>query len=329
MALLATSFDVSQPRGKAALALACAVGLVALSGASCPQIVRQYKLPIVRAQARAITLDELAMRVNENSSRIRALTATGATLSGPRFPSLQASIALERPRRFRLVAEKTGLSGTELDLGSNDELFWFWIKRSEPPALYYCRHEQFAASAARQVLPIEPEWLIEALGLVALDPAEVSYGPSPVGNGRLRVEVTQWRPSGSRRKVLVFDELDAAVLEEHVYDEQGALVATALLSRHQRDEASGALLPRQIEIQWPSTQFAMTIRLHNLQTNQISGDPSQLWAKPEYRGWANVDLAAPGLILPPMVGPSESPPLATEKGGQARFWNRPWGLFWR
>jgi hypothetical protein len=69
--------------------------------------------------------------------------------------------------------------------------------------------------------------------------------------------------------------------------------------------------------------------LHDLQTNQISGDPSQLWAKPEYRGWANVDLAAPGLILPPMVGPSESPPLATEKGGQARFWNRPWGLFRR
>jgi len=90
----------------------------------------------------------------------------------PGAPSVGADIAVERPRRLRLRA-RTQLLGPELDLGSNDELFWLWAARMPDSSVFYARHDQFTTSKARQVLAIEPAWLIEALGLVQIDPASV------------------------------------------------------------------------------------------------------------------------------------------------------------
>ena len=80
------------------------------------------------------------------------------------------------PKRFRLRAE-TGITGPELDLGSNDEVYWMWVKRADRPAVYWGRHDQFYQSAARDLLPVPPDWLIEALGVVQLDPTGQHEGP--------------------------------------------------------------------------------------------------------------------------------------------------------
>ena len=92
------------------------------------------------------TLAQVMDAVNVNSSRVRTLACNRATLNVQGFPTLWASVAFERPQRFRLRA-LTPLTGPELDLGSNDELFWLWLHREQPPTLFYCRHDQFAGSA--------------------------------------------------------------------------------------------------------------------------------------------------------------------------------------
>ncbi|MGC4006878.1 MAG: hypothetical protein QM811_28640 [Pirellulales bacterium] len=75
------------------------------------------------------------------------------------------------------LAQDTALTGAELDVGSNPQDYWLWVKRNEPKAFFYGRHDQYAQSQARQILPIEPEWLIEAFGLVTFDPAQPIEGP--------------------------------------------------------------------------------------------------------------------------------------------------------
>ena len=129
--------------------------------------MQQYTQPIPRALPPSPSLDQVVDIVNDNSARVQALSAPRATITAPGFPSLNANIAFQRPRSFRLIAQK--FIGPEVDLGSNDELLWFWIRRSQPPALFFCRHAQFGSSAARQIVPVEPEWLIEALGVVTFD----------------------------------------------------------------------------------------------------------------------------------------------------------------
>ena len=62
---------------------------------------------------------------------------------------LSGNIAAERPGRFRLTAG-TAVTGQEIDLGSNDELFWMWVRRNQPPAVYFCRHDNLrTATSAR------------------------------------------------------------------------------------------------------------------------------------------------------------------------------------
>src|SRR5262245_44001544 len=68
---------------------------------------------------------EAVSAVNANTQRVQSLQSQGATLSIPGAPSVNAEITIERPLRLRMRA-KTQLTGPELDLGSNDELFWLW-----------------------------------------------------------------------------------------------------------------------------------------------------------------------------------------------------------
>ena len=161
------------------LALALAT-LVAQGGCAWLRLVWQEPPPQVLPPGAG--LEQVIAAVNRNNSQIQALYSNSATLSGPGYPTLRAHIAFQRPRNFRLRAD-TGLTGPEVDLGSNDQLFWFWIKRNQPPAVYFCRHDQFPTSQARQMIPIDPNWLIEALGTLEIDPVAAAPG-SVSGQGQ-------------------------------------------------------------------------------------------------------------------------------------------------
>jgi hypothetical protein len=211
-------------------------------------------------------------------------------------PSLRTSIALDRPQRFRLQSHS--LRGPEVDLGSNDQLFWFWVRQAQPPHLYFCRHEQFATSPLRRQIPIEPAWLIEALGLVHFDPSLPHDGPYQVGAGRLRIQSPRHTLYGQLTKVTEIDESRAWVVAQHLYNERRELIASALASDHRRDAATDVTLPREIEIQWPASQLSMKVRVNQWQVNTLGPNAGSLWAVPEFPGWSPVDLANPGIALP-------------------------------
>jgi len=293
---------------KPALALAAVVTLVAASGASCPSFVNCYSPTTVRVLPTAPTLADVMTAVNDNSAKVTSLYTTDASIYVPGFPTLRASLAVDRPRKFRLRADTALSSGAEVDLGSNEDLFWFWIKRSEPPALYLCRHDQYAASAARRIVPVEPEWLIEALGVTTLDPALQHTSPVPVGQGRLRVETLLPSPNGDMKRVMIVDAARGWVLEQHLYDARQQPIAHATASGHTREPQFGVYLPRSVKIEWPATQFQMTIELRNVSVNQLAGDPAQLFTLPTYPGFNAVDLGDPSFRPPPAPGTLPSGP---------------------
>ena len=309
-------------RRTAARPLLALVALVALSGANCPQMVRQYAQPLPRALPQAPSLQQVIDVVNDNSGRVQSLYCTRGTVSTPGFPSLRLSLAFQRVKNFRLRAE-TGITGAEVDLGSNENEFWFWMRRAQPAVVYYCRHDRYATSAARQVIPVEPEWIVAALGVVTFDPAWQHQGPFPVGSGRVEIRSTQpasMSPDPVTR-ITVVDESRGIVLEQHLYNQSGQRLATAVLSKHQRDNASGVTLPRHIEITWPPTQFELHLDLTDLQINRLDASPQQLFTRPEYPGYKDVDLADVNLPpnLLPAVNPSggPTPPLQAPQGAPA------------
>ena len=204
---------------------------VGQAAASCPQFIQQYPAAGPRTLPKTATLSEIITVVNNNSSKIRSLYTTDATVSATLIPSLRANLALERPRRFRIRAE-TGLTGPEVDLGSNDRLFWLWVRRLQPPSIYYCTHQQFPVSRVHEMVPVEPDWLIEALGITGFDPAGQHSGPTPMRGGRLEIRTQVPRDGKLWTKATIVDAARGLVLEQHLYDQNGTRVATSITSQH-------------------------------------------------------------------------------------------------
>lgn len=301
-----SSFAISPPRSthtwavncprppKYGLLLLVTVGLFSLSGASCP---RGFTLYPSQAGPRVLPaspgLEQVLQAVNRNNSQIQQFSSSSATLSTPGYPSLRANIAYQRPRLFRLRGE-TGITGTEVDLGSNDELFWFWIKRNEPPAVYFCRHEQFPTCRARQMIPIDPSWLVEALGTSEIDPALPHQGPYPAKGNRLQIRTIRETADGPTTKITVIDANTAWVMEQHIYDAQGRLRASSVAEGYRRDPYSGLFVPTAIRVDCPPAQFSMRLDLGNAQVNRLQATP-EMWSMPNYPGTPLVDLCDPSL----------------------------------
>jgi hypothetical protein len=267
--------------------------LMVSSGASCPrsrQIVNDYAPVVLTPEA---TLEDVIRVVNANSARIRQVQSSGATLTVDGMPPLEASYALERPHLFRLRAE-TRLTGPELDVGSNDSVYWIWIKRSDQPAIYWGRHEEFYQSAARNVLPMPPEWLIEALGVVELDPTGQHEGPFRQRPGQLEVRTSTPTPGGPLTKVTVVDDARGWVLEQHLFDAAQQPLASAFAAGFQFDQVNGVSLPRVVDIRLPPTRMNLRLETQQHRVNQLVGDPAQLWTMPQINGAPLVNLNSPG-----------------------------------
>jgi hypothetical protein len=250
---------------------------------------------------------ELVQKINANSQPIRSLQTAGARLSVPGAPTLRANMMLERPLRFRLVAD-TSLTGTELDIGSNDEFFWMWAKRNNPPAVFYGRHDQFAQTNAGHILPVKPTWLAQAMGVVYLDPNGQHEGPYPVQPNKLELRSTVITEKGNQMHVTIVDNRTALVLEQHVYDSRGQRIATSVTSNHTYDPITNVSLPRHIEIQLPPAGLRFHIDVQAYSINQLAGNPAQLWNMPQDRG-QYIDLAGAALppVAPPVAPPSNPP----------------------
>jgi len=284
------------------IGLSVLLGLWVLCGASCPRR-RAAQPPVARVLPPNASLEQVIEVVNRNNLQVHDFQTTEARLSGRGFPSLRASLAFERPKRFRLRADSA--FGPELDLGSNDERFWFWVKRNRPPAIYYCRHDCFDDSPARQSIPIEPDWLIEALGITHFDPALPHQGPYALAADRLEIRTVRDTPAGPAIKATVVDANTGWVVEQRMYDPQGRLTASATAEGHRQDPLSGLVMPTVVKVHSPAEDFSMEVDLGPVQINRGLSASPELWTMPRYEGAALVDLCNPA-YGPQVPGPAAS-----------------------
>ncbi len=292
----------SRPTGNVsrAVALILVVTLAASSGAACPQALRGYQvgtMPLPRVLPQQPTLEQVMAAVHDNTMRVRSLTATQAVLVVPGVPRLSARVACEPPRRFRLQAQTT-LTGPELDIGSNDDLFWLWLRQHQPPIIAFCRHDKYAQSQARQLLPIRADWMPELLGLVNFRPEDAHDGPYPLPDGRIEVRSRIAADGEELFKSTILDGTTGLVAEQHLFTPAGTRVASVRTTKYRVDPASGAAIPHLVEISWPTSSIDFKLELSSITVNGASPDPTALWQMPAYPGYQPVDLAEQQLTPP-------------------------------
>ena len=244
------------------------------------------------------TVAEVISHLNANTSRLKAWRSTSASIrartDGGLPVTLSANIAVARPRQFRLRASLLG--SNEVDLGSNPERFWFWVRRSKQRHVISVGHADLPRVRDQLSLPFEPEWLIEALGVVPLNPDEWSVVSSRPGQHRLTLVAERRSPRGTRvRRQLVVDTCLGVVVEQSLFDDSSQLIARARLNGHRTDQDTGIVVPRRFELEWPEAGMSLMISLSDIEVNPTVVTEST-WQVPHALGAGTFDLATRQLL---------------------------------
>lgn len=243
-----------------------------------------------------------AQLINTLNARAKAIKQVNApvTVKIPGAPKIKGSLQVEFPKRMRLKAGVLGVSEMGVDAGSNEQQFWVWSKMAlpgSPAALYFANHAEYQNSQARSQIPLEPEQIINALGLVTLDPEGQHYGPFAEGKKHVRLYTIENVNGARQTRMLLINATTAAVEQTSVYDQNNQLVAYANALRFKNYKQYNISLPQKIEIhvaQPGQEDFVMKVDLGSFSVNSLFGDPNQMWAMPDARNVKRVNLGTLG-----------------------------------
>ncbi|TWU26972.1 hypothetical protein Pla52o_08280 [Novipirellula galeiformis] len=240
------------------------------------------------------SVEELATVMNRTSSiqQLSTNTATVEVLTMPNIPKLSATLSLQRERRFRLRASLPIVLGAGMDLGSNEDVFWFEVPEGMSKTLYYAEHEKYRQQLQRAILPVDPTWIMDALGLVQLDPSTVVAGPLKRADGKLEIRSVVQMPDGLYQRVYFLEAAAGYVTNQFLYSPDGRLIAQSTATNHRYYPEHQSALPHQVELHLTPTMgppLGMKISIGTYAVNQLlSGDP-QLFTMPQNASQA-VDL---------------------------------------
>lgn len=223
------------------------------------------------------TVKALVDYLNENASRVRSLRVDDLSVDatmGSQSIALQGRIFAEKPRNFRMKA--TFLGKDEVDIGSNGNEFWFWAQRNPEPYQYFCSYKDLNEGRVRMMpLPIQPEWVVETLGLGPYGPAD-RYKLEPDGPHTLRLVEKITSPQGlTVRKVIVMNRKEVNSPQPQVTafllldDRTGQEICSAHILSTKLDRATGAILPYKMDIRVPTQKMSMALKLDSVTVNGL------------------------------------------------------------
>jgi len=286
--------DRSQVHRRCRTSLAAACGCwVVLAAVGCTM-----SLPFARnndlgpALPENAGVEEVVRRVNANIEHLQAWRSSDLRISGRSLPvHLTGHIAVEGPRNFRLTAGALGMTD-EADFGSNSEWFWFWVRRGEPNYVFRARHDDMEHNdTLRQAIPFQPDWLIEALGVVPIDPKQVTR--MEAGETHQTVNLISELLSPSGQPVLKVTRValnHGVVLGHYLYDANRRLIAKADLAKHELDR--GVIMPHLISLEWPQAGLQINLELGQIEINPTSV-PARIWEVPNKEPlYASFDIGA-------------------------------------
>ncbi len=253
------------------------------------------------------TQSNLFATVNQRTSNVRQLQAEVSVAVSSVPAKLNGSLIVERPKRLRMKISPLGMDSLGADIGSNDQQFWVWVKSggiTNESMLMFANHSEYSNSQAASVLPIDPQWIFDALGLIEFNNYGNYEGPMVRDDGRLEVKVVESAAANAQISKLIFDAKTGVLVQKAIYDSQGTLVGFCDMTHHQYFPEVTMALPTQIKLTFrPGTKMesVANIGLSNLRINGLYVDEATAWQMPRPAGVRMVDLARTA-ITPQSLG---------------------------
>jgi len=242
---------------------------------------------------------ELLTEHNRNAEKVQSLEASPSISGSNRsrlFPGASGRLAFERPRNFRLQIS-AGFSEAA-DIGSNDEEFWFWFKDSPQKAVYYAKYDE--AGASPLAAGLQPDWIVEAMGLRVIPETESSRMTVAPGTSDPTAVVLTLREKTPRGveyvKEIVLAEATHRIREQRVYSAgKKALLAQAVVSGYD-DYAAGeavgkVFLPRKLQLRLSQDKTALDVTMSEVVVNQFNPARRQARFSEPQRNCARLNMA--------------------------------------
>lgn len=245
--------------------------------------------------------EDLVRYLNQESAKLGSIESRDLSIStriqGKWVPELNGWMVCDKPKNFRLMAKKFG---PQIDFGSNDQEFWFWVKEG-PPYLFHCSHQDFDRGV-EMPFPFQPDWVLEALGMAMYDPNQ-RYTIQPDAANRTFSLVQETELQGkSVQKITVFNDVYVAppkpqVIRHEVRDLQGQVISSATVSEVSSaiDPGTGQriIYPKVVKLTWPAEELSMEITLDEVVLNQgiNQSRAAGLFSRPNMNGIRAYDLA--------------------------------------
>jgi hypothetical protein len=284
------------------IALGAALALSLLSGCLPKNIInpdhtntKGRDIPDTKA-----TPESLVRYLNVNAQKVNSLKASlAADVSSPEGAiELGGNIACEKPRGFRMRANAFG--SPAVDLGSNNEEFWFWAKERRGAApLMFCSYRDLATGKVRVPFPFQPDMVLVALGMANYDPAAKGYTMKD-NKEKNTLELTldtKGLDGKPITRTVVFRRTEARpneaqVLSHILRDDKGKVICQADVLAIKEDTGSKAKVPTKVKITWPSAKASITLMLSYVEVNMLTKDQTAaLFTRMAIPGASSVDLA--------------------------------------
>ena len=245
--------------------------LVVLAGCSSTRwgFIKNNDTPSPTGGPNAVpSVAQLVDYLNDNAGRIQSMRVDDLDLTcsqGIRTFDLRGTMIVEKPRNFRMGAKLLG--NPAVDLGSNDQEFWYWISKADPPYQVYCSYKDLDEGKVRRMpFPFQPAWVMESMGLGPYGPADkytlehtndtiklIEKTTSPQGAPVLKVIVFKRKPvQASVPQVTDYLLVDAGSNKE---------ICGAHISDVQLDHNTGAIIPKRMELRWPAEKLKLGLRM--------------------------------------------------------------------
>jgi hypothetical protein len=297
-------------RRKPLLALAGALAACAgcSAGAAGRLAIRPEASPAVPPAAVARIVEE----TNLNAEQVRTFYAE-TNVSGQvglRGGNLEGYVALEQPKDFSFKLSQGGLSNKEVvDLGSNQDEFWFWVRNNDERAVFV--GEYGSDGAVPTGLPFQPDWIVEALGLRPIPESESARLQVERGDTPGTIKLTHVRDDGHGgtlvKQTILDEQTQRVVMHRYFARDHKTEVARVVPSEYVRVAASEAgdpegpsvVVPQHLEIDLrpsanPRENIHLKVQLRKLKVNaSFPEDRRTAWfTVPKYSGYQTRRLFA-------------------------------------
>jgi len=208
--------------------------------------------------------------LNEINSQVSGFDGSDVSVkiweNGMRF-KISGSMSYEKPNNFRMKV--WSIMGQEMDIGSNESLFWYWSRRDRYPGLYYAAYGDYHKT--RLKTPFNPVFMRESLGLNEIDATNAK-----IVENEKHVMVSWQKTNASNEKILysvLVNRLSKRIDGIVISDLSSKVIASCEI------EYQG-ILPKKILYDWKEEQKSLVIEFSNPTINKKFS--SSNWDLPRY-----------------------------------------------